>query len=180
MESKSFTLSSSGGLLNVFITDLKVCEPGNIIIGSNTDKLPLFKGIWDTGATNSVITQNVVDSLKLQPIGITKVNGVHGEKTSPVFLVDFILPLGVIIQSLRVTLGKLPDNTDALIGMDVITVGDMSVTNLNGNTVMSFRIPSMHEVDYVKDSNRSQYTRHERRAMERNQKKEEKKNRGNK
>ncbi|MBF0592760.1 MAG: hypothetical protein HQL02_11805, partial [Nitrospirae bacterium] len=33
-----------------------------------------YKALWDTGATNSVITQRVVDELSLKPIGMTFVN----------------------------------------------------------------------------------------------------------
>lgn len=44
---------------------------------------------------------------------------------------------------------KLQDGLDLLIGMDVISQGDMSITNFNGNTVMSFRVPSKVEVDFV-------------------------------
>ena len=37
--------------------------------------------------------------------------------------------------------------------MDVITLGDFSITNHKGITCMSFRIPSSHEIDYVKNLN---------------------------
>src|SRR5688572_25689815 len=120
MQPRAFTLASNRGRLRVLISDLKVCEPGTVADGGSADNLPLYKGIWDTGATSSVITQKIVDDLKLQPTGVTKVNGVQGEDISPVYLVDFLLPLGVIIPGLRVTLGKLPEGNDALVGMDVI------------------------------------------------------------
>ncbi|MCY7409416.1 MAG: SEC-C domain-containing protein [Chitinophagales bacterium] len=35
--------------------------------------------------------------------------------------------------------------------MDIIAMGDFSITNLDGNTCMSFRMPSLHEIDYVKN-----------------------------
>jgi hypothetical protein len=166
MQPKSFTLASQGGPLRVLVTELKVCEPGAVPVGGDAEALPTYSTIWDTGATNSVITQKIVDALNLQPIGIAKVNGVHGEDTSPVFFVDFILPMGVIIQGLRVTLGKLPEGNDALVGMDVINVGDMAITNVNGNTKMTFRIPSMREIDYVKEMSRNILTKHQRRELE--------------
>ena len=37
--------------------------------------------------------------------------------------------------------------------MDVISQGDFSITNYNGNTCMSFRKPSMHEIDFCKNPN---------------------------
>lgn len=180
MEPKSFTLASNGGRLRALVTEMKVCEPGAITPGGDATSLPLYNGIWDTGATNSVITQKVVDDHNLKPIGVTKVNGVSGEDTSPVYLVDFILPLGVIIQNLRVTLGQLPENNHTLIGMDVITLGDLSVTNKDGNTKMSFRVPSMHEVDYVEEANSGRHLpRKQRRELERQQQKAQKKSKQN-
>ena len=35
-----------------------------------------------------------------------------------------------------------------LIGMDIITLGDFAITNLNGQTVMSFRLPSSGRIDF--------------------------------
>ncbi len=175
MEPKAFTLASNGGRLRVLVTELKICEPGAIQPGEDANSLTLYKGIWDTGATNSVITQKIVDDLKLKPTGVTKINSVEGEGTSPVYLVDFLLPMGVIIPGLRVTLGKLAEGNDALIGMDVITLGDFSITNKNNNTKMSFRIPSMHEVDYVQDFNQGLHLpRKERRERERQRRKAQK------
>ncbi len=43
----------------------------------------------------------------------------------------------------------------AIIGMDVITLGDLSITNLNGQTWMTFRIPSYAATDYVEEWQRS-------------------------
>jgi hypothetical protein len=46
----------------------------------------------------------------------------------------------------------LAGGIEALIGMDIITLGDFSITNHKGVTCMSFRIPSGHEIDYVVNS----------------------------
>jgi hypothetical protein len=108
--------------------------------------------VWDTGATGSVITRAVVDELGIQPISMTVVHGVASQKITPVYLVDFYLPMGVIVGGLNVTLGQL-FNADALIGMDVINHGDFVVTNRGGKTKMSFRMPSLAETDYVEETN---------------------------
>jgi hypothetical protein len=109
-------------------------------------------GIWDTGATGSVITQSVVDALGIQPITMTMVHGVHGTEISPVYLVDFYLPSNVIMRGVNVTLGKLP-GVEVLIGMDIINMGDFAVTNPAGKTKMSFRVPSQTDIDFVRDTN---------------------------
>ena len=58
------------------------------------------------------------------------------------------LPNGVGFSGIRVTLGELGD-ADMLIGMDIINQGDFAVTNSNGKTKFSFRIPSQADIDFV-------------------------------
>ena len=43
---------------------------------------------------------------------------------------------------------------DMIIGMDVITLGDFSVTNVGGNTTFSFRWSSIKEIDYVQEADK--------------------------
>ena len=131
------------------------------------DKVTEVDAIWDTGATGSVITQAVVDNLGIEPITMTMVHGVGSEELSPVFLVDFYLPMGVCVRGLNVTLGKLL-GAEALIGMDVIVNGDFAVTNYGGKTKMSFRVPSLADIDFVRDSNEQQGNRQQRREQQRN------------
>ena len=120
------------------------------------DKQPAlesFACIWDTGASGSVITAAVVAKCGLKPITMVKVQGAYGGITDRnVYLVNIGLPNGVLLPGVQVTEGEM-SGFDVLIGMDVITLGDFSVTNQNGNTVFSFRIPSLHTIDYVKEAN---------------------------
>ena len=39
---------------------------------------------------------------------------------------------------------------DIIIGMDIINRGDFAVSNKNGATAFSFRIPSVEDFDFVK------------------------------
>ena len=39
-----------------------------------------------------------------------------------------------------------------LIGMDIIGLGDFAVTNANGKTTFSFRVPSVREIDFIPDA----------------------------
>lgn len=41
---------------------------------------------------------------------------------------------------------------DALIGTDIISQGDFSVTNRDGKTVVSFGVPSIKHHDYVAEA----------------------------
>ena len=144
---KLFVIQSEVGICVPFLGDIR--EQKDLVIGN-------FKGIWDTGATGSVITPKVVDHLKLKPTGKKKVNTANGSDIKDTYLVNIALPSNVMIQNVVVTEGNLGDDSpiDVLIGMDVITLGDFVITNKNDRTVMSFRIPSLAEVDYVADIRR--------------------------
>ena len=78
-------------------------------------------------------------------------HGVHGPQLCSTFLVNVLLPNGVQIANLVVTEGKLTQGTDVLIGMDIISMGDFTLTQRGGTTWMSFRMPSQARVDYVVD-----------------------------
>ncbi len=111
--------------------------------------------IWDTGATNSVITLSSAQRLGLVPITRTPVNGVHGTKDANVYFVHVVLNNKQISLNLRVTeCAELsPDlSVGMLIGMDVISLGDFAITNFHGKTTMTFRVPSNQEIDFVKAS----------------------------
>ncbi|MCU0782769.1 MAG: retroviral-like aspartic protease family protein [Verrucomicrobia bacterium] len=109
-----------------------------------------FDAIWDTGATNSVISQKVVDACGLKPIGMAIVHTGNGSRNSEVYFVNIILPNGVRCSNVRVTKGDMAQDTHLLIGMDIIGVGDFAVTHKDGKTCFSFRCPSTERIDFVK------------------------------
>lgn len=85
---------------------------------------------------------------------MAQVNTANGMATQNTYTIDIELPNNVIIQGIIATeIDALVAGCDALIGMDVITLGDFSITNHKGSTCMSFRVPSKHELDYVKNLN---------------------------
>lgn len=107
-----------------------------------------YKAIWDTGATNTAITQRVIDECGLKPIGVTEVHTAAGKSKTNTYVVNVWLPNHVIIPNVEVNLCELID-TDVLIGMNIINRGDFAVTNKDGKTVFSFRIPSLECIDFV-------------------------------
>lgn len=114
-----------------------------------------FIGIWDTGATGTVIQKRVADDLSLSPSGRVIVRGVGKDGTpnefeTNTYLINIYLPNQVAIIGVRVSEGTL-SGADILIGMDVIGHGDFVITNFNGKTTWSFRVPSGEEIDFVQD-----------------------------
>ena len=142
--------SNGPGLVRAIVCDVILTTP------TSPDEAPqnnaptiTVKGLWDTGATGSVINKRVADALGIKPIGKTLVHHADGSTERDVYLVNIILPSNVGFPGVRVTEGTIA-GVDMLIGMDVINAGDFSITNHNGSTVATFRVPSCHEIDYVK------------------------------
>ena len=109
-------------------------------------------GIWDTGATNSVITKSIAQKLGLIPISVVKVRGVHGIQEVNVYFANITLDNKNISVSIFVTeCEELSEDNSVgmLIGMNIITKGDFAITNYLGNTTMSFRVPSLQKIDFV-------------------------------
>lgn len=125
---------------------------------SNSIPKEQFTAIYDTGATHSVISQEVVNKCQLSPIGMTKVSTAAGEQECETYFVNIILPNRVCFQFVKVTKAPLIGDFNVLIGMDIISKGDFAITNYNGKTVFSYRYPSCERIDFVKQQ-RSPVTR---------------------
>ena len=107
-----------------------------------------FKALWDTGATNSVITERVVRDCNLVPTGKTIVRGVSGEHLADTYVASILLSDVVCFTAVTVTKGDF-SGADVLIGMDIIGLGDFAVTNKDGRTSFMFRYPSVGGLDFV-------------------------------
>ena len=113
-----------------------------------------YKGLWDTGATGTAISEKIVNDLQLVPIGMTTVHSAGKAYQSNQYLVDVLLPNEIIVQQVLVT-EALTFDFDLLVGMDIITLGDFCLTNKNGSTIFTFQIPSVKRFDFVKELNNS-------------------------
>lgn len=138
----SFT-SNFNGLANQLVTDVTIILP-------NTAIQKQVRAIWDTGATASVITESVVAALALKPTGMSHVHTASGPTIQNTYIVDIVLPNKLQVKDVTVTGAPvLSSGCEVLIGMDIICLGDFSITNFEGKTCMSFRFPSCHRLDYV-------------------------------
>lgn len=109
-----------------------------------------FVGLWDTGASASVISHEVVQQLGLIPISQQRVMHAQGEGLANVYKVNIFLPNQIMIPNVRVTEGRIN-----LIGMDIIGLGDFALSNRDGKTLFSFQIPPTHCYDFVKQINQA-------------------------
>jgi predicted aspartyl protease len=146
-------------LANKIISDITVSLPHN---PNNNESSPTnyhqTKALWDTGATHSVITKKTAEILNLTPIGQIEVQHAGGKDPANTYVVDFLLPNNVKILNIFVSeCPRLSDNVGAIVGMDIIILGDFSITNTDGKTWMSYRIPSIEQIDYVKLANKIKF-----------------------
>lgn len=147
--SVAFT-SSYPGLSRELVNEVRICEAFDPSSPPN-DTLQAFEAVWDTGATNSLITSDVVSRCNLKPSGRAIAHTPQGSHEVDTYLVGIVLPNNVAVPTIRVSEGILSEH-DVLIGMDIIARGDFAVTNKDGKTVFSFRMPSLERIDFVNNN----------------------------
>jgi len=145
----AFTLKAEGRARNI-ISPISVSWPKANYSFAVSDSPFNTKALWDTGATSSVITKGTAFALGLKPITQTKVGQANGHYTANVYMVDIHLPNRITINNVKVTeCADTGGDFGVIIGMDIITLGDFSITNVGGKSVVSYRFPSIQEIDYV-------------------------------
>ncbi len=108
-----------------------------------------YTALWDTGATNTVITARIFKQLKLQQIGIAIVATAAGEIDSPVCYLALKLPNGLSFPFLQATVCEnMLGDADVLIGMDIIGYGDFAFSFGTCKPVMTYRAPAGLHVNY--------------------------------
>jgi len=135
----------ANGLADVLISDIFVSPA---LTPSDNFEPKQFKALWDTGATNSVVTHRVAKECGLVPTGVVKVQLVGKEDLRNTYMVAIGLPNRVIFPGVKVTDADSIGGADVLIGMDIINQGDLAVTHGDGNTCLSFRVPSVEVIDF--------------------------------
>ncbi len=148
MEPIAFTLRSEN-LTHDLVTPCYVGAVKPAIMQVSMADVKPFKALWDTGATASVISSEVVEQLGLSPISQCVRYHAQGQSLVNVYLINLVLPNKLLIRDIRVTEGRL-NGFGVLIGMDILNFGDFALTHRDNKTVFSFQIPSTHEYDFVK------------------------------
>lgn len=107
-------------------------------------------GIIDTGTAKSALTENVANELSLHEIGKSNVNTAMGNADVPKYHIDkLVLQNKVEFCSLNFDLFiGYKNGPDFLIGMDIISRGNLAITNYNGCSLLSFESPSNGNIDF--------------------------------
>ena len=149
----------SNGLAKEISSKILISVPEADYEGVSPNNPVEYRAIWDTGATRTVITEQVVQDLGLMITGFRKIWTVGGRRDATEHRIDIFLPNRLQVIEIPVLRGCISDKYDVLIGMDIITMGDFAFTNFGGHSTFSFRIPSLQSIDLAEDyvSNKAQY-----------------------
>lgn len=151
----AFTLKHSG-LVRRIVVDIKLSVAFDI---NNPPPIspPLLpvKALWDTGATGSVVTPSTAAKLGLVATGVKNSNTAGGVRPAKTYVVNIYLPQGVAFDGMQVSDCVDTGGFEAILGMDIISQGDSVISNHNGETWLTFRVPSSGTTDYVVEAHRA-------------------------
>lgn len=105
------------------------------------------QALWDTGATNTIISTEIAEELHLTPIKKSAISGIGGLVNSNVYRVNLYFGKKVRFENIEVLASDLED-CHLITGMDLINKGDFAITNKDGETWFSFRIPSQEHLEF--------------------------------
>jgi len=131
---------------NELITKCSVSKPANKL--NSASEYMEFLALWDTGATHTFISPRVAMLLDLDTISKVAILHAGGRSFVETYEINLLLPNNVLLSSITVTETE-PHGADLLIGMDIISQCDFSISNKDDKTTFSFRIPSYKETDFV-------------------------------
>lgn len=137
----------ANGITDTIITPVKVKN------ALNSNQIET-RGLWDTGAQNSAITKKAAELLSLPIIGKTQIRGVHGIKEVNVYYIEIVLNNPNITVKCNATECEELSNdgtVNLLLGMNVISRGDFVISNFEGHTTMTFRVPSLESINFVRE-----------------------------
>ena len=147
--SSSFTVRADGKL-PVIMFDVEI-SPATLTkrnyLNPNKRKCRVM---WSTGAPRSQLSRKLIEELNIEAIVREESN-----KQQLFYSLDVYLPNKVRMAKVEMTeinhVLPHPD-IECIVGMDIISLGDCSVSHSDGNTFFSFRVPSLGGMDYVEQS----------------------------
>jgi predicted aspartyl protease len=115
------------------------------ISAQNPGQKVTVRALWDTGAEFSLIGPEISDQLGLIPIGSTRIYGVNTVSRVDKVKAAIILPNNIRIPNITILVCNLIPDIDMLIGMDIISCGDLAISNASGKTLLTFAIPPFED-----------------------------------
>ncbi len=133
---RAFTLSANGRL-NAIELELRITGP------DRSEPAVKAKSLWSTAEPRTRLSQAVIEALGLE---------LQQDEQGVSFCVaDVHLPNNIRCAGVQAVAGAepLPGGRDCVVGLDIISLGDLSLSYAGGKTVFSFRAPALGGTDFV-------------------------------
>lgn len=113
-----------------------------------------IKTYWakiDTGANTSCISDNVIQALELEAVRLIEVQTNQGTQRKNQYIVDIYLPNRIRFTPINAMgiMTNTESGYDCIIGMDILSNTDISISYANNETLFSLRIPASGGIDFV-------------------------------
>lgn len=119
---------------------------------SQEEKLNV-KVMWDTGSPITVLKKSIISQLNLTPDGDKKKFYHAGDFTmNDCYRVNLLIPENILIENLQIAEWMINYDVkecDAIIGMDIISKGDFTISNHHGVMMVCFRYPSAWNINLL-------------------------------
>jgi predicted aspartyl protease len=157
----AITLFDNEGTLNHVIFDIQLRIKHIPEVAGNapvsTIKSWPAAAVVDTGATISGITGRMAKRMGINSHGEYSFTHAKGKGALPVYVFDVVFPKGKIFENIEAVEISDDHEFDFLIGMNIISQGDMALTSVNGKAAFSFRVPPAEKyIDFEYDLMKSQ------------------------
>jgi predicted aspartyl protease len=147
---KAFTFHVPANRRSSIVIDIEVAMLSQLFPKKPKIFYPV-KALIDTGATCSGIKQSFVKTINPTVYGYANIKTLQGEFLSSIYKVDIRFPTGLTARNIRISEFFTAQEFDIIIGMDILRLGDMAITNAKNNTVFSFRVPpAKKHIDFTK------------------------------
>jgi len=148
----AFTYRVPDNCRNSIVIDIEICVPVPIHGYPQDKKIPLkARALIDTGASRSAVRDTFIQVAKLASYGKRTIRMAKGEYISSVYTVDILFPNCMMAKDIKAAEFTGNHNFDFIIGMDILCMTDMAISNAGSVTVLSLRSPSADtHIDFTK------------------------------
>ena len=133
-------------IIEAIVSECRICQAVDFKNGEFPSKVYTSQNaVWDTGATNTLISSKVVQNLGLKPYGTSGFSTANVIVEAKVYEIHLAIPSAGVVCNVM-AMEKDDEDYEVVIGMDVISQGDFAFTNHDGHSTYSFRLPSQEEI----------------------------------
>ena len=150
VDEKTYTKCFPYSPKNAIIVDSEFCT--EIENNNETKYLQVkVKALIDTGANSTCISHRLASACSLERVSVMKIISAQGTGLAPIYKADIKLPCGTIFQNILVTEVAGSENFDIIIGMDILSKGDIALTGSSEGIFFSMCFPTRQKpIDFSK------------------------------